>query len=283
MKQTNHRLSLTILMRGIAMEKNRRNQCVVLLATFAMLAIWLGSAAAQPSGETSAAIQNTRSALQQYVETQRIISQEKRDLELAKEMLNERIELVQSEIESLRGKIDEAQESIAEADKKRAEMMEENDKLKQSSDVLAAFLVTLENHTRTLLTKLPAPIHERVKPLSQRIPENPEETKLSLSERFQNVIGILNEINKFNREITLVSEVRDLPDGSSAEVSTLYLGIGQAYYTGANGAIGGLGVSTDEGWVWKPADHAAGKIAQTIAILQNEQVASFVRLPVEIQ
>lgn len=236
-----------------------------------------------PAAEETGAIENTRNALEKWVKTKDLISKEKRDFELKKEILNQRIELVRHEIDSLHSKIDDAENSIAEADKKRQDMLEENTKLKDASTSLQDTLITIEQRTRQLLKRLPDPIRNRVKPLSQRLPENPNETKLSVSERFQNVVGILNEVDKFNREITVTSEVRNLPDGSSVEVATVYVGIGQAYFASANGAVAGIGTATDAGWVWKQNNQAAPQIADAIAILKNEKVASFVLVPVEIQ
>ncbi len=165
---------------------------------------------AAPDDKTPQAIQDTRSALEKWVETQRIISLEKRDSALAVEMLNERIGLVQREIESLRAKITESEAGIAEMDTKKAGLTEENDKLKQASVSLGDTIAILEERTRQLLVRLPDPIRERVKPLSQRLPEKGAETKLSIAERFQNTVGILNEVDKFNREISLTSEVRTI-------------------------------------------------------------------------
>ncbi len=239
--------------------------------------------AAVTDDKTAGTIEETRTALEKWVETQRVISKEKRDLELSKEMLNERIELVRREIQSLLEKITDAEKSIAEADKKRADLIQENDLLKEVSIELVGVCTSLEENTIKLLTRLPDPIREHIKPLSQRLPDRAEETKLTISERFQNVVGILNEIGKFNRDIRIVSEVRMLPDGTSAEVTALYLGLGQGYYSGANGTIAGIGTVSEEGWAWKPANDAAGEIAKAISILKNEQVASFVRLPIEIK
>ncbi len=227
-------------------------------------------------------IANTRATLEQYVKTQRTIANEKRKLALKRQILNERIQLVQREIKSLRDKIDEAEESIAEADKKRQDMLKENEKLKEASASLETVLVSLEENTAQLLHRLPDPIRERVKPLSQRLPEDVEQTKLSVAERFQNIVGILNEMDKFNREVSVFSEVRSLPDGGSVEVAALYFGIGQGYYSGGNGTVAGIGTVADQ-WLWKPADQAAPQIADAIAIFKNEKVASFVQLPVEIQ
>ncbi|MCG8432352.1 MAG: DUF3450 domain-containing protein, partial [Candidatus Omnitrophica bacterium] len=113
-------------------------------------------------------------------------------------------------------------------------------------------------------------------------PERPDETKLSLGERFQNIVGVLNEVSKFNREITLASEVRNLPDGTSAEVTTIYVGIGKAYYVNNKGDIAGIGSASENGWRWRTANEAAPEIARAIAILKNEQAAAFTQLPVEI-
>ncbi len=254
------------------------------IGTFSMtIVICLLSSIAISAGVTDGDVDKTRAVLEKWIETRRIISQEKHDFELAREMLSERIELVGREIESLRGKISETKESITEADKKKAELFEENEKHKEISASLSGMAIDLEGRTKELLKRLPDPIVERVKPLSQRIPINPEETKLSLSERFQNIVGILNEVNKFNREITITSEVHKLPDGTSAEVTALYIGIGQAYYVNGNGDVAGIGTASSDRWVWAPANESAVQIAKAIAIFKNETAAAFVQLPIEIQ
>lgn len=248
--------------------------------------------------EGSADVDSARAALEKWVETRRILSEEERDWALGKELLTERIDLVRNEIEALRERMSAAEGSIADADRKRAERVEENERYKEAAQALAETVARLEGRTRTLLARLPDPIRERVKPLSQRLPvfanqlfaytsdpasEDKPATELSLSERFQNVVGILNEVDKFNREISLTSEVRKLPDGSSAEVTALYVGLGQGYYVGAGGTLAGIGNATDDAWVWTPANEQAAAIGQAVSILKNEAVAAFVKLPLEVR
>lgn len=257
---------------------NRRRAGVFLL-TGAVCLLAGGAVSAGPDGR----IDETRTALEKWVETRRIISQEKRDMVLAREMLNERIELVEREIESLGGKIKDAEDSIAEADKKRQELIVENDKFKQASASLGGTLEALEGRTRQLVQRLPDPIRDRIKPLTQRLPDGDGQTKLSTAERFQNVVGILNEVDKFNREITAASEVRSLSDGSSVEVTALYVGLGQGYYANASGTLAGVGKATESGWQWQEANEVAVQISEAIAILKNEKAASFVQMPVDIQ
>ncbi|MBD3265954.1 DUF3450 family protein [bacterium] len=250
---------------------------------FLFLAVSLFSTGAISADKAELNIEDTRTIIEKWVETQRTISKEKHDLALAKEMLNERIELVRREIQSLREKITDAEKSITEANKKRAEMQEENEKLKEASSALETVLHSLEEQTKLLITQLPEPLQDDIKPLSKNLPEKPGETKLTVSERFQNVVGILNHLNKSNLDVTVASELRDLPDGTSAEVTALYIGLGQAYYVGAQNTIAGIGIPSQNGWTWKPVNEAAPQIAQVIAILNNEQVASFVQVPVEIK
>jgi hypothetical protein len=257
----------------------RRAVCGTLL-----LGALLGVPAAgtTPDDEPGARIDGARSVLEKWVETRRVISKEKRDWSLGREILGERIALVRREIDSLRARIDEAGASIAETDRKAAELVDENEGLKQASAALVGIVRELEERTGALMHWLPEPLRERVKPLSQRLPVDPDDTKLTLSERFMNVVGILNTVTKANREVSVSSEVHTLPDGTRAEVTALYLGIGQAWYVSANGTVAGTGRATAEGWSWTPADAASPQIARAIRILNGEEVASFVRVPIRL-
>lgn len=226
-------------------------------------------------------VESARAALEKWADTRKLISKERNDWVLGKEILNDRIALVEREIESLRTKLTDASGSIVEADKKVAELTSEEAQLKQGSQALVQLVAGFEAQTRLLVKRLPDPIRERIKPLSQRIPEG-DAGKLTLSERFQNIVGILNEVNKFQRDIAVLSEVRTLADGSSAEVTTVYFGLGQAYYATANGKAAGRGSATPDGWVWVPANESAAEITRMIQVLKNEQVAGFVPVPLRV-
>lgn len=256
----------------------KRMILVALVLAFAALA-W----GVESSSDDKTNIDNVRALIEEWVGTRRMISKEEQNWSLGREMLNERIAVVESEIASLREKIAQTQASISEADKKRDELVQENEKLKSASQTLVDIVTKLESGIVALDKRLPDPIRELIKPLSQRLPKDPKDTKLSLSQRFQNVIGMLDAVNKFNRDITVTSEVRTQPDGNAVEVTSLYIGLGQAYYTGRNGAVAGVGRPVVEGWQWEPAPESAGQIKAAVDILKSEQVAEFVLLPIKIQ
>jgi len=263
----------------------------VLVTAVVMMLVATAPAAGQSNGSNAAGddqnerIATTREALGKWVEVKKTISRERRDWRESRQMLKERIEVVQREIESLKQKIAEAEKNITEADKERQKLIETNEKLKAASASLKQTLTGLERRTKALLDRVPAPAFETVKPLSQRLPDNPGESDVSLNKRFPNVIGILNELNKFNGKITAASEVRELSPDRSAEVTALYVGLGQAYYVGSAAAkqrVAGYATPAEDGWRWQRAPDAAPRIADAIDIYENNQVAAFVPLPVSL-
>jgi hypothetical protein len=241
------------------------------------------SAQSDASSKGEDQLRSTRDTLAKWVETQQIISKEKKDWQLGKEVLEQRISLIEGEIATLKERTETIRGSITEADVKRQELIEKNAELEAASTALVDVIAGLESKTRELLVNLPQPILDRIEPLRRRIPADPAGTELSLSQRFQNVIGVLNEVNKFNRDITVATEVREMPGGLTAEVETIYFGLGQAYYVTASGDAAGVGRPSPEGWAWEPADYLADRVRQAIAILKNEQVPAYVSLPVEIR
>jgi hypothetical protein len=258
-------------------------QLMIVAALLALTGLLQGASAQQGEPRDAERLESTRDTLAKWVETQQIISREKKDWQVGREVLEERITLIGNEITALEEKTATARKAVTDTDRKRQELLDENEALKSASLVLEETIEPLERKTLELVRWLPDPLRERVEPLSHRIPADPGATELSLGERFQNVIGVLNEVNKFNRDITVTSEIRTLPDGTSAEVKVLYLGLGQAYYVTPNGEGAGVGRPSAEGWVWTAANEHAAGIADALAILQNEKVPAFVPLPVEIQ
>lgn len=234
-------------------------------------------------GEGASSGREARDSVGEWVEIQRTISREKRDLALSRETLSQRIALMEREIEAARARIATAKASLAEAEKTRAALAEEKDALVGATASLADALVALESRTRELFERLPAPSRAKVEPLAERIPAAGEATEQTLARRFQNVVGLLNEVNKFQQDIAVTREVRELSEGVSGEVSVLYPGLGQAWFAGGNGTIAGRGSPAAGGWTWTPANEHAGEVAEAAAILQNERPARFVRLPAVIE
>lgn len=245
-----------------------------------LLAGTLASRAQDPAQPN---LQSSRDTVAKWVETQQILAREKKDWQDGKDLLERRIELLESEIRGLETKVSESRGTLGEADRRRYEIVSEGESLRVATAALADRVGRLEEKVRTLLSRSPEPLRDRVAPLSQRLPAAGTPTTISLGERFQNVIGVLNEVNKFQRDVTVASEIRALSDGSRVEVQALYLGLGQGYYVTIDGSAAGVGAPSDEGWSWTQANELAPSVRQAISILQNESVPAYVPLPVTLR
>jgi hypothetical protein len=232
--------------------------------------------AAQPT------LEEARLTMDKWIETQQIISKERKDWQQGREILLARLELIEAEIATLEEKIAEARSSVTASDETRGLLLAEDAHLVAAGAQLRDAVTGMESEARRLFPRLPEPIQAKLQPLYQRIPADPTHTRASVAERFQNVLGILNELNKANNEITVNYEVHTLADGSPAEVKAIYVGLAQAYYVSAGGEAG-VGRPTAEGWQWETSAAVGGEVARTLEILEGKQRPAFVQLPVTLE
>lgn len=224
-------------------------------------------------------LEETRLAMDKWLETQQIISKERKDWQQGKEILLGRLELVKKEVATIEEKTRQAESSVAEADKKRSELLSESDQLKAASAQLTEAVSGMESEIRQMFKQLPEPIQTKLQPLYQRVPEDPSKTRVAAAERFQNILGILNELNKTNNEITVSYEVHNLADGRPVEVKAIYVGLAQAYYVSTRGEAG-IGCPTTDGWKWEPSKAVARDVLMALEILEGKHSPAFVPLPV---
>ena len=232
--------------------------------------------------QSAPTLEETRMTMGKWIETQQIISKERKEWQQGKEVLVGRLELLRQEIAGLREQTQTAETGLAEADAKRDALLAEKSVLEAAGNLLAERVSALEGEVRRLFPQLPEPIQQKLQPLYQRIPEDPTQAKTSAAERFQNVLGILNELNAANNQIAVSYEVRNLADGKPSEVQAIYVGLAQGYYVSAGGEAG-IGRPSAEGWHWEPSQALAENLLVTLEILQGKRSPSFVPLPVTLQ
>lgn len=242
--------------------------------------------AAKAPGSSSASsvpsLDNTRDVMGKWIDMQQIIAKERKDWQEGREILQSRLELVQREISMLEEKIKQSEASVAETDRSRAELLAQDEQFKAVGTQLAEAVSHMEGDVRRLCKRLPEPIQTKLQPLFQRIPEDAAKTTVTSPERYQNVLGILNEVNKSNSEITVNYEVHTLAGGKPSEVQAIYVGLAQAYYVSSGGEAG-IGRPGDQGWEWEPAAKIAPDVLMALEIIQGKQTPAFVPLPVKIK
>ena len=235
------------------------------------------------ASQNSKQIEETRTFIDKWVQTRQLISKTENDWREESQLLDHRIELFKTEVEQLESQISETEGSRTSAEEARSSVKAEEESLKSASNVVERVVIKYEQRLRQLAKFFPEPLVEKIDSYMAKIPNDPHNTRLTVSERMAVVIGILNEVDNFNSNITVVSEVRKFPSGEKAEVKTMYLGLGQAYYVDAKARYSAFGVPGKNGWEWTEDNEIADNVLKAIAVYENViKPAVFVELPVAI-
>ncbi len=221
--------------------------------------------------------------MDKWIETQQIISKERKDWQQGKEILQGRLELVKKEIATLEEKTTQAEASVAESDKKRNDLLAENEQLKAAGAQLTEAVTAMEVEVRRLFKRAPEPIQTKLQPLYQRIPgrsgQDPGLRRRAVPERCAHPQRPQQGQQRDHRQ---PGSPQRSPTASPAEVTAIYVGLAQAYYVSARGEAG-IGRPTADGWKWEPSQAVARDVLTALEILQGKHSPAFVPLPVKLQ
>ena len=240
-------------------------------------------------GENNKEIEDSRKIIEKWVQTRQLISKEKNDWREQKELIEARIKLFKSEIKDLDKAISDAEEAASDAERKQVELQIQSNSFKAAANVVESTAGDYEIRLRELAKQFPKPLLVKIEPLLSKMPKDPRLTGMSSGERMAIVVGVLNEVHKFNGAITLVSDLREMrPDESGVvktlEVKTLYLGLGQAFFVDKKGQYAGVGKPSPEGWQWESNNDLASSISSAIAIYEGiKPPDNFIELPIVIE
>lgn len=247
-------------------------------------AVVLGGALVAGPQETESAdetIRLTRDAIDRYHKVRELIGRETAQLAEDKVFLADEIELVTAQIEETRRQIAESETTIAETAKRVEKLETEEKDLEAATASLVEVIPGLEERTKELVKRVPAPAFDITSLARQRLPENPAESDEKLSVRFSAVAGVLTLLDRFNTEVHSTPEIRTLQNGQDARVTSLYIGLSHAFYVNGEGTSAGRGVPSPDGYVWSPLDEAAEAVQRCVQI-KNGKAAEFVQLPITI-
>lgn len=228
---------------------------------------------------TGATIRETQGDLIAWVDTKKAISETQADWASEKVIVEDLISLLQEEKNKLNAKIEKLETTSNATDNLRTQLNADKEALLASTKELESVIPNIEGQVRSLLERLPNPLLEEINPLLLRLPDDSNDTRISMSQRLLTVVGILNKIDKFNTGITLTSEIRTIGD-KSLEVKTLYYGLAGAYFASESAEYSGVGIPSNNGWSWSEKPKLSKKIINLIETYEGAREATFVELPV---
>jgi septal ring factor EnvC (AmiA/AmiB activator) len=238
---------------------------------------------AQAAESSSSPLAQTRSTLEQWVQTRQLISQTRADWQADKETLEQTVALYERELKA----IEDQMSKVATNNTQVAKEMSEAEALQKTSNETLGdakqFATEFEAKAKQLVPQLPGPLQDILKPLLARLPADPNNTKMLAAERMQVLVGVLNELDKFNNAVNLFSERRKNDKGEEVSVQTVYIGLGAAYFVNEAGDFAGTGTADKNGWEWTTKLEIAPTVQEVVKIYRNERAARFVTLPAAVR
>lgn len=263
---------------------NRR----LLLSLLCCLAASLAPAQTPAAAGTKDYLELSRELLNKYYETQKLLAKEEADWKTGKEIVTSRVALLKAQLKELAEKTTEQQKTITTNDTEREKLDTQNKELLSSQDLQVAAIQKLESRVHKLWPLLPGFLQDKIRGQYERLPKptmKAEEIKASVGERFVNVLIVINEVNKFHSDVTVINERRKLADGRELEVRVIYFGLAAAYFAGSGETanVGGMLIPAEGGWKAQEDPKVAALVDEVIAMNKGDKVAGFVNLPVKVR
>jgi chromosome segregation ATPase len=234
------------------------------------------------TAQAADALSETQTIIQEWVRTEQLISQERRQWEEERPVIGNILQILDAEREGLNEQISRAQEITSRANEERTALVEELSGYEATSETLESRVIDYERQLSVIANYLPAVLREELAPRYSRIGASTQTGSLSLSERSQAVFSIMAGITNFDSRMTLTTEVLDEIQNQSVEVRVLYFGLARAFYVNNNRTIGGYGVPSENGWQWYPQNDMSTTIGRALDIHETRVSPQLIGLPMEI-
>ena len=237
---------------------------------------------------------NSRELIRQWVQTERIISEEKTTWQVEKQQMQDLLEIYQQELKLLNEELNVAGSSADLIDENKEKLESGLAQYREAKQILRSSMASLVPRMQKLVGRFPAPLVAELDSDIDliRSPQALDKPRDVL----KSIIAILNAAGSFNRTLTLAEETRTLANGKKITVSVLYLGLCRAYYAADVGPLAGTGVpaataatadtaatAAAGGWLWTEDGGIADQVRRTIAVHKKSAQPQLVELPVQLQ
>ena len=238
---------------------------------------------AQETATTPA--EELRTSVREWVETMRKIQQEENDWSRDQEVLQGYREGLGKEIEDLKEQIARARTRREGADMQSLDKVAERDRYAAAQDELARLLRTMEEGLAAKLALFPAPLREQAKvavaieTLQNSLHLPPDKQSQDISKRLFNATELLAEIEKFQQQVHVHTELRKDSLGREFKMQMVYFGLAMAYGVNEDGSFAVTGRPAADGWKFQEHKELATKIRGLVKSASDEKDATFNHLP----
>jgi hypothetical protein len=226
-----------------------------------------------------------RTSVREWVETMRKIQEEETSWTRDKEVLQGYKESLEKEIEDLKEEIDRAKTRREGGDKKSLDMLSERDLYAAAQNGLVRQLRVLEEGLAARLPLFPPPLREQAKvalaieTLQSGLQLPPDKQSQDVSKRLYNATELLAEVEKFQQQVHVHTELHKDSKGREFKIQMVYFGLAMAYGVNEDGSFAVTGRPGANGWEFQERTKLAPKIQELVKSASDEKHASFTKLP----
>lgn len=214
-----------------------------------------------------------RETIAQWIETERLISEETQGWVGRKAAMNELLEVYHQELVLLDEELAKAGQSAASFDTERTALQSRIAAQKAARTDTARAIATAREQLLELGRLFPPPLLETVSP-DLEILKGWKGSEEDVRAALQALLRILEQAQRFASHISHAREIRD-----GRELEVVYLGVACAYYTGGAG-IAGMGRPGKGGWQWEDRPDLALRIRLIVEQLAGDAPPRLLTLPV---
>ncbi len=225
-----------------------------------------------------ASVKETHKLIEEWVETELLISEESNQWRAEKAALIDLEEALSQEIVELDKGLATFENEETNLEEARAKLMARKQEAEKSTLALYEGLKTLQTEIDKLFKILPAPLRNKLSPFREKLGREGKETNLPLRKRLEIAVSILQSIHLFNRSVTMERVEFTLDDDKSREFLVLYFGLGVGYFVNESGTVAGFGKPIENGWKWTRQDDLGPEISTGIDMMNNRTLPRFLEL-----
>lgn len=204
------------------------------------------------------------------------------DWQLKKALLEQQISLLESEAKTLDEQIAQANTALASAGKEREKFESELNAIRSEAESGKTTLRDLEAQLAERYKTLPIPLQKKVFAYINGFDATAAEKK-SFGERVQNLVSVLNEIEKARKLQNIQREALKLSDSEpERQMKVVYLGLDMAYATDENETIFYMGYPGKDGWKWTQLE-SKETVIRFFKMLENREKSDWLELPVQTE
>jgi hypothetical protein len=259
-----------------------RMQWIFTAACIFHFAVVISTYGQQPR-DRSVSLQTLDRLVQQWMTLRTTLSEEQRAWEEREAQWKDEIKLLAQEAETLGREIAKGSGRATSVEAERAELLARKEALEDVLERLRPALDRAEAELRAWRVWIPESLRDGMTAAFRGLPKSQEQAdQQALSKRARNAAALYTQIESLQNALHVTRQMLDTGAGARRQVDVLYIGLARGFAVTPDSDWAAIGVPDEAGWAWTPAPSNAGMIRKAIAVVNRQQTAQLVELPLQV-